>query len=220
VNPVRRTAPTRHNLMRVRRRLERVRTAAELLTRRRSALVNELFRAARPVVESREAIAWQAAVSYAALVQAQADRGHPLLAALALPMREIGVELRSAEGFGLTGAELVAHDPIRREAHERGVSVGAAGPAAAATAEQFERLSTLILDSVSQELRIRRLARALAETSRRVNVLERRVGPGLAGETRRIGATLEEREREEQLRYRHLLEGIGRIGGVFRRSGR
>ncbi|MBW2231859.1 MAG: hypothetical protein JRG92_12810 [Deltaproteobacteria bacterium] len=43
-------------------------------------------------------------------------------------------------------------------------------------------------------------------TSRRVNLLESRVAPGLASEMKRIGSTLERREREEQLRYRRRLE--------------
>jgi vacuolar-type H+-ATPase subunit D/Vma8 len=196
--------------MRVRRRLDRVRAAARLLTRKRGALVNELFRTARPVLDSREAIAWQAAVAYGALLQSEGDRGHLLLSALALPLREIDVELRFTEAWGLPSAEVVGHDPIRREAAERGVSVGAAGPAATVAADQFERLTVLILDSASRELLIRRLAHALAETSRRVNLLERRVGPELASESRRIESILEEREREDQLRYRRLLERPGR----------
>ena len=210
MSPQRRSSPTRHALMRVARRLTRVRTATELLTRKRSALVNELFRAARPVLEGREAIEWQAAVAYAALVQAEADRGSPLLAALALPQREIGLELRPDEAWGLAGAEIVEHDPLRRPAGERGMAVGPAGPAATVAAGAFEQLTALLLDSVTRELRIRRLARALAETSRRVNLLERRVGPELADEAKRIAATLEEREREEQLRYRRLLQRPGR----------
>jgi len=212
MSPLRRSPPTRHALMHVGRRLSRVRTAAELLTRKRSVLVNELFRAARPVLEEREAIEWQAAVAYAALVQAEADRGSPLLEALALPPREIGLELQPNEAWGLPGAEIVDHDPVGRPASERGVAVGPAGPAATAAAGEFEVLIALLLDSASRELRIRRLARALAETSRRVNLLERRVGPELAREAKRIAATLEEREREEQLRYRRLLQRPGRRG--------
>jgi vacuolar-type H+-ATPase subunit D/Vma8 len=52
---LRRTPATRHALLRVGRRLERVRSAAELLRRKRSALVNELFLTARPVLDAREA---------------------------------------------------------------------------------------------------------------------------------------------------------------------
>jgi V/A-type H+-transporting ATPase subunit D len=206
VSSLRRTPPTRHALLRVGRRLERVRTAAELLTRKRSALVNELFRTARPVLDAREAIEWQAAVAYSTLLHAEADRGHALLHAFSMPMRELQVELRPTQAWGLAGAAIVARDRVRRSAVERSAAPGPAGPAATATATEFEVLTELLLDAASRELLIRRLAHALAETSRRVNLLENRVAPRLASEIKRIGSTLEEREREEQLRYRRLLE--------------
>lgn len=199
-----RTPPTRHALLRVRHRATRVSTAIDLLTRKCQALVNELFRTARPVLAAREAIEWQSAVAFASLLRAEADRGNVFLKAISLPLRELEVELRRTDEWGLPGAEIVAHDPIRRAARERGMPVGASGPAALATAEAFEELTVLLLDAVSRELLIRRLARALAETSRRVNLLERRVMPQLAEDIARIESTLEEREREEQLRHRRL----------------
>lgn len=205
MSTLRRAPSTRHALLRVRHRLERVRTAAALLTRKRKALVSELFRAARPVLDAREAIEWQSAVAYASLLQAEADRGEALLGAFARPIREIDIELGQEQVWGLPCAEIVSHDPVRRPAATRGFLPGPSGPAAVATAEAFEQLTQLLLDATSRELRIRRLAHALAETSRRVNLLERRVGPSLANELSRIASTLEEREREEQLRYRRLL---------------
>lgn len=202
---LRRTPATRHALLRVGRRLERVRSATELLRRKRSALVNELFLTARPVLDAREAIASQATLAYTALLYAQADRGPQLLHALSLPARELRVELRPTETWGLPGAEISAREPVRRSAAERSPATGAAGPAAVAAASGFEVLVELLLDAASREILIRRLAHALAETSRRVNLLQERVAPALAGDAKRIAATLEEREREEQTRYRRLL---------------
>jgi vacuolar-type H+-ATPase subunit D/Vma8 len=213
VRRARHTAATRHELLRLSRRLARVRTAAELLTRKRRALVNELFLTARPVLHAREAIAWQSGLAFASLLQARGDRGLRQLRALSLPLREIGVELRLTEAWGLPAAEIVSHDPVRRSASERGTRTGTAGPAAAATADAFEQLTALLLDAASREILIRRLAAALADTSRRVNRLERRVEPELRGEAARVRATLEEREREEQHRYRRLArERISRPG--------
>jgi H(+)-transporting ATP synthase subunit D len=204
-----RTPATRHALQRLRRRFERVQTASKLLARKRKALVDELLRTTRPAIDARHELERRATAAFATLVQAEGDRGHALLAALALPGREIGVELRATRTWGVVGAEIVDHDPVRRSTDARGTASGSAGPAAAAAAAEFEELIERVLEAASRELLARRLARALAETTRRVNLLERRVAPGLAAEVARVESTLQEREREEQLHHRRLLSRNG-----------
>jgi V/A-type H+-transporting ATPase subunit D len=51
---------------------------------------------------------------------------------------------------------------------------------------------------------IRRLGEALAQTSRQVNTLERRLAPALRGAVTAIRRTLDEREREERLRLKRM----------------
>ncbi|MEZ4588038.1 MAG: V-type ATP synthase subunit D [Gemmatimonadales bacterium] len=79
------------------------------------------------------------------------------------------------------------------------------GPAVTGAALEFERLTELLLDAASTELRLRRLADALARTSRQVNTLERRVAPGLAEQASRVRRLLEEREREDHTRLKQLM---------------
>jgi len=55
------------------------------------------------------------------------------------------------------------------------------------------------------ELLLRRLADALARTSRQVNTLDRRVRQLLDGQIRWIQGTLGEREREDHVRLKHLM---------------
>lgn len=213
MSALRRTPPTRHELRRVERRLERVRTATELLVRKRRALVNELFRTAGPVLDDRQQIEARSAEASAALREAEAVHGHTRLRALALPGREIEVELRPVEIWGVPSAEIVDHDPVRRSVADRAMAAGSAGPAVAAAADGFETLTEAVLEAASRELLIRRLVRALEETSQRIHLLERRLAPALSSEMDRIEATLEEREREDQMRYRRLLEhGDGTLG--------
>jgi V/A-type H+-transporting ATPase subunit D len=47
---------------------------------------------------------------------------------------------------------------------------------------------------------LRRLGTALAQTTRQVNRLERRVAPGLRRQASQVRAALDEREREEHVR--------------------
>lgn len=200
-----RGAPTRYSLLRSTRRLARVRTSAELLARRRRALVGELFRVAGPAVDARDRLERAAGRAYPQLLRAHAAHGEAQLRALGWPAREIAVELRPTDVWGVAAAEIASHTPVRRSLAEREAAAGLTGPTAAAAAAGFETFVELMLDAASRELLIRQLARALAATTRQVNVLEQRVAPELESEVSRIRATLEEREREDHTRFRQLL---------------
>lgn len=205
-------AATRHEMVRMRRRLERVRKGSDLLKRKRRALVAELFRAAAPAVDAREEVARQARAAYPALLSALSDRGEAELTASGRPARDLELEMRTTEMWGVAVAEITGHGPVRRGLRARGTAPGLSGPAAVLAAEQFEALVELLLDAASRELLLRRLADALSRTSRQLNTLEQRVAPRLEERIARTRRVLEEREREEHLRVRLLLGRRARPG--------
>ena len=100
VSTARGGAPTRQNLLRSRRRLERVNKGVGLLRRKREALVAELFRIARPAADQRVSIADRAARAYPALLAALADQGAAGLRVIGWPSRELRVEIRAGVGVG------------------------------------------------------------------------------------------------------------------------
>lgn len=199
-----RLAPTRLNLIRAERRLERVERGAALLRRKREALVTELFRLARPAAGARQQIDDAARQGYARLLAALQLRGRPGLRALGWPERSLQVEIRAAQVWGVPVANITSRPPLVRSVAARGVSPSSGGPSVSATAVEFERLAEMLLDAATREMLIRRLGEALARASRQVHTLERRVSPGLKGQMSRVRRTLEEREREEHLRLKHL----------------
>lgn len=205
-----RVAPTRSQLLRSRRRLERVRKGIDLLGRKRRALVADLFRAAHPAIEARSRVEARAGAAYAALLAARAGLGDDLLEALGWPRRKLDVTIEVSESWGVATGSVQRLGPVHRSLAGRGHAPGATGPAATAAAEEFEWLTELLLDAASVELRLRRLADALAQTSRQVNTLERRVAPGLERESARVRALLEEREREDHTRLKQLIDRHGR----------
>ncbi|MBX6363840.1 MAG: V-type ATP synthase subunit D [Gemmatimonadetes bacterium] len=207
-------APTRSNLLRARRRLAQVRKGVALLHRKREAVVAELFHLARPAVDARVAIAERAAEAYPALLEALALHGESGLRALAWPPRDLPLEVRASQVWGTPVAEIVARPPIPRSLETRGTPPGAAGPAAVAAADRFERLAELLLDAAPREALLRRLGEALAQTSRQLHGLERRLAPELARRVTAVRRTLDEREREEQLRLKRLLAARRRAGPV------
>lgn len=201
-----RAAPTRMNLLRARRQLDRVLRGADLLRKRREALVAELFRTARPAIDARAAVDQQARKGYAALLEALAVQGRHGLRPLGWPQRELALEIEDSTVWGVPAARITETSPVRRTPEARGVAPGAAGPAAEIAAEEFESLLEMLLAAAPRELLLQRLAEALARTSRQVNTIEHRLAPRLHADIASIAAVLEEREREERLRMRWLLE--------------
>ncbi len=198
-------ALTRQNLLRCRRRLERVTKGVSLLRRKREALVAELFRIARPAADQRVSIADRAAHAYPALLAALAGEGSAGLRVIGWPWRELRVEIRPAQVWGIPIAELLQRPPIRRSLAARGTPPGSTGTAPVTAATEFEQLIELLLDAANRETLLRRLGEAVSRTSRQVNTLERRVGPDLGDRITLIRRALDEREREEHLRLSRLL---------------
>jgi V/A-type H+-transporting ATPase subunit D len=120
------------------------------------------------------------------------------------PARRLEVELGTRETWGIATGIVQRLTPVRRTYVTRGQAPGLTGPAAGVATGEFETMIELLLDSASTELLLRRLAEELRRTSRQVNALERRVAPALAGEVRRLRELLEEREREDHIRLKHL----------------
>lgn len=200
-----RPAPTRSQLLRLRRRLGRVRKGVELLTRKRQALVRELFRVATPAIAARNQVEAEAAAAWPALLAALATDGTAALERLGWPRRPLEVEVTTTESWGVRAVVVERLSEVRRSLAGRTQAPGLTSPEAALASERFEALLEQLLDAATAELRLRRLADALGRTSRQVNTLERRVAPQLAANEARIRAVLEEREREDATRLRRLL---------------
>jgi V/A-type H+-transporting ATPase subunit D len=205
---------TRSNLVRLRRRLNQIDEGAALLRKKREALVRELFGRVRPMIDARAAIERQSLQAYGALHAALAARGRDDATALAWPGRRIGIELNELSVWGLRGSELRNIPRLVRTAAARGTvpGHGDAGPQQAA--EEFERLVEILLEAAPRELVMRRLSGALSGTSRLLNTLEQQLSASLGKELVRMRRTLDEREREEQLRLKRIVASRHAPGGA------
>lgn len=202
---------TRMNLLRARRRLEQVSRGTALLRRKREALVTELFQLARRAVDTRQRITERAAEAYPALLGALGRHGRSGLLPLGWPLREVEVEIEGRQVWGIAVADILERPTLRRSVAARGAAPGSAGPAATVVAERFEELMELVLEAAAREVLIRRLGEALAKTSRQVNMLEQRIGPGLNSQITSVQRVLDEREREEHGRLRRLVKSRGKV---------
>ena len=199
-----RLAPTRMNLLRARRELTRIVKGIELTRRKREALVSELFAAARPAIDLRQRIATSTTRAATALTHAISAHGVAGLTAAAWPLSEPSIELRPAQVWGIAVSDVINAPTFRRTMDARGLAPALTGPSTAEAAAAYEALTELLVEAAPKEQRVRRLGEALADTTRRLRTLEQRVAPQLTEAIAGVRRQLEEREREEQLRLRHV----------------
>jgi V/A-type H+/Na+-transporting ATPase subunit D len=193
------------NLIRAARRLTQVGKGVELLRRKREALVSELFRLARPAADARVQIEDATRQAYPALLGALAAHGMAGLRPLGWPARDVALEIEPGSVWGIAISTIVRRPALARTLGARGTAPGSTGPTTVRAATEFERLTELLLDAAPREMLMRRLGEALSQTSRQVNTLERRVAPELRQDMVGVRRALDEREREERLRLKHLL---------------
>ena len=199
-----RAPPTRAELLRTRRLLERVQHGAALLRRKREALVHTLVPLARPVAEGRRAIADVAAAAYRAELDALAHHGGAGVAATGWPARDVDVELELRRVWGVA-VPIVGDLPVvTRDLVARATAPGTTGPTLVEAANRFEALAAQLLEAIAREVHARALGAALTRTSRQLHTLEQRVAPALAARAAAVGHALAERDRDEQARLRRL----------------
>jgi V/A-type H+-transporting ATPase subunit D len=196
---------TRSSLLRYARRLAQVQRGAELLKRKRQSLVEELFARARSAVTSREVIETQARRAWRALWIALSSNGSRQLMSLGWPTRDVDIELRATELWGIRAAELRNRPALVRSLAARAVCPGPGELAGTDAARQFEVLVELLIEAAPREHAMRRLGDSLSQTTRLVNTLEQRVAAGLSADLAEIRRTLSEREREEHHRIKRLV---------------
>ena len=91
-----------------------------------------------------------------------------------------------------------------RTSAERGFSPAGASARIDETAGRFEAALELLLRVAPLDRKLSRLAEEIRRTSRRVNALEQRMLPSLEEQVQYIRGVLDQREREDILRLKHL----------------
>ncbi len=192
--------------MRLSRRIDQVAKGAALLEKKRDALVIQMFARVRPTIDARHRVEQQATLAYRSLVDALAAAGRSDLAASGWPSRDVRIGVTAeAPRPGMVAADHFGPAPtLVRGAAARAMVPGQLEPAIEKTAQAFERLLEIVLATAPEELAIRQLGHALAHTVRQVNVLEQRVTVDLRRALVHVRRTLDEREREEAVRLRHI----------------
>jgi len=196
--------PTRMNLLAKRAQIRLARQGADLLSRKKDALLREFFGLVAAVYQLRVQLTEALRREMVEAVVAEAAEGKHVLATTAVgaeaPLR---VKLTSRNLWGVRVVDLEhnyrARDVLERPGSPRGMHLAADEIAAG-----FERIAGQMLDLAPRELRLHRVGDEVRRTNRKINALEQHVIPKLESQACYINQVLEQRARDDVIRLKRL----------------
>jgi len=187
-------APTRSNLLQRRDQVKLAIRGADLLKRKRDALIGEFFALVKSSLAARRQLGEASREAYFALFLANAWDGPEAVGSLALAESEkVEIALKMENIFGVKVPQV---QPAEFDDKLPFSPVGA-GASTLEAASQFRKLVDAIIRVAATETRLRRIGEEIKKTNRRVNALEQLVIPGINYEIRHIRSVLDQRSLEE-----------------------
>jgi V/A-type H+-transporting ATPase subunit D len=199
--------PTKIELIGTRRRLQTAVRVKKVLDDKRDVLLKRLDEMIEQASKARDEISAPLSDAYLALYDAYLKLGPLRLegtAANTPPMVEATVNVRRVVDVDVPS--------ITMTEKEMGMTYGFADTNVAVdrAARQMRKVLPSIFKAAEYENAIFRLAKELERTQRLLNALEYMIIPRYQGNIRYIQATLEEREREEFVRLKHVKKVLER----------
>jgi V/A-type H+-transporting ATPase subunit D len=194
-------APTRSNLIRVKKDLRFAREGYEILDRKREALTSELVSVAKEADAVQKEVWALLATAYEAMEKARLVMGsdHVEWAALAVNKTvDVHLKLRGIMGVAIPSIEARGEPP--KLLYSPGDTAAVLDEATTAFREVLLRIPQLAMLTAT----VWRLANELRKTQRRVNALQHIFIPAYETTVAFIVSSLEEREREETFRLKWL----------------
>jgi V/A-type H+/Na+-transporting ATPase subunit D len=187
-------APTRSNLLQRRDQLRLAIRGADLLKRKRDALIGEFFGLVKVSLEARRQLSKVSKDAYFSLFLAKAWDGPEAVESLSLASKsDLDLDIKVENIFGVKVPQ-VQPPTFSTDLPFSPINAGASTLDAAA---QFRQLTEALTRVAATETRLRRIGEEIKKTSRRVNALEQLVIPGINAQIRDIRSVLDQRALEE-----------------------
>ena len=187
-------APTRSNLLQRRDQLKLANRGADLLKRKRDALIGEFFSLVQESLKARRALNSSSREAYFSLFLAKAWDGPEAVESLSLAGdKQLELDLKVQNLFGVKVPQV---QPPEFDSNLPFSPVGA-GARTLDAASQFRALTEALVQVAATETRLRLVGEEIKKTSRRVNALEQIVIPGVQAQIRDIRSVLDQRALEE-----------------------
>jgi len=121
---------------------------------------------------------------------------------------EVTIDISGSHIMGIPIPVVKKKQSYIRSALSRGYSLTGVSSRIDETAENFEKIVDVLIDSADIETRLKRLGEEIQKTNRRVNALEHIVTPDLKEQVTYIKMTLEERAREDLFRLKKVKKSL------------
>jgi len=187
-------APTRSNLIRIKKELQFSKEGYEILNRKREVLTAELIQMAHKAEDLQREVWDLLAAAYAAMEKAQLNMGRERVEWAALAANktvEVDLKFRGIMGVSIPVIESVGAPP------EMLYSLGDTNSSLDVASSKFAEVTKLIPELSMVMTTVWRLATELRKTQRRVNALQYIFIPEYQETVDFIISSLEERERED-----------------------
>ncbi|GGL96941.1 V-type ATP synthase subunit D [Deinococcus aerophilus] len=186
-------SPTRSAMLASKASLKTAQSGADLLKRKRDALIGEFFALVKEALAAREELSGVSKGAYTSLFGAKAWDSPEAVESLSLAgSSDYAIDMQIENLYGVKVPKIAI--PERSQATTFSpINVGARTIQAAT---DFGGVMDGIVKVAATETKLRRIGEEIKKTSRRVNALEQVLIPGIQDDIRFIRSVLDQRERE------------------------
>jgi len=196
-----RFAPTRINLLSLKRQLQISINGARLLRSKRDALMRDFFKLAGECLDLRSRLGKEIRDATYKLHLAKALSGDGIYSAAHALKREIDLAIKVKNIWGIHIPE-IEEKRFSRRLEAMDISPIGEGTLIIDTAKGFEKAVDTIVSIASSEVRLSRTGEEIRGDTRKINALEEILIPSIRHGIKWIETILEEREREDIFRLK------------------
>ena len=196
--------PTRSVLLDLKRRIKLSQSGHKILKMKRDGLIIEFFEVMEKARQMRAGVATDFEVAMKKITIARAIDGEVNVRSAAYALNKYPtVKLSSKSIMGMMVPKVEA-DSIHTDILNKGYGVLDTSAYVEEAAASFEKLLETLIRAAEVETTMKKLLDEIAKTKRRVNALEFKIIPDLKESERFVKFRLEEMERENTTRLKHI----------------
>lgn len=207
---------TRTELLQKKGQIQLADQGKELLKQKRDALLIEFMEVIDETLRLSEKLEKATQEAQFALTVAEAVDGMVTVRSASMATQgEVFIDMTGTKIMGISIPVVIKKESPVRTILERGYSITSASSRIDESAERFERILDVIIESADIETRLKRLGEEIQKTNRRVNALEQVFIPNLKEQVSYIQMTLEERAREDLFRLKKVKASLEKRKAAF-----